>query len=171
MNSKVTFSMATSHKQQKHCYLQRFSAMIFPKTRSFLTIFGFWSLPKQRGGYPPTPFHILNFKIFTKSKTFQFLELKTRPEPHFLTVFTMFYARAWIFTPKNATSKIIKKSLKNLLLFWWCLGVLGVWCVGSIIEDELGWLLPKMADGWPKSTKWHPILNFSTSNKHNLIPN
>ena len=44
-------------------------------------------------------------------------------------------------------------------------------CVGSIIEDELGWLLPKMADGWPKSTKWHPILNFSTSNKHNLIPN
>ena len=34
-----------------------------------------------------------------------------------------------------------------LLLFWWCLGVLGVWCVGSIIEDELGWLLPKMADG------------------------
>ena len=34
-----------------------------------------------------------------------------------------------------------------LLLFWWCLGVLGVWGVGSIIEDELGWLLPKMADG------------------------
>ena len=54
-NSKITFSMATSHKQQKHCYLQRFSAMIFPRTRSFLTIFSFWSLPKQRGGTPPPP--------------------------------------------------------------------------------------------------------------------
>ena len=43
---------------------------------------------------PPPPFHILNFKIFAKSKTWQFLELKTRPEPQFLTVFTMFFARA-----------------------------------------------------------------------------
>ena len=42
-----------------------------------------------------------------------FLTFKTRPEPHFLTVFTMFCARAWIFTEKNATSKIIKKSPKN----------------------------------------------------------
>ena len=58
----------------------------------------FWLLKppktKRGGGTPPPPFHILNFKIFTKSKTWQFLELKTRPEPHFLTVFTMFYARA-----------------------------------------------------------------------------
>ena len=35
--------------------LQRFCAVIFPKKGSFWTIFGFWSLPKQRGGYPPTP--------------------------------------------------------------------------------------------------------------------
>ena len=116
--------MATSHKQQKHCYLQRFSAMIFPKKRAFWTIFGVWNLPRQRGGgAPPPPFHILNFKIFTKSKTWQFLEPETRPEPHFLTVFTMFFARAQIFTKKNATSKIIKKSLKNqfpagALVFW-----------------------------------------------------
>ena len=49
----------------------------------------------KEGGYtPPPPFHILNFKIFTKSKTWQFLELKTRPERHFLVVFTMFFARA-----------------------------------------------------------------------------
>ena len=68
---------------------------------------------KEGGGYPPPPFHILNFKIFTKSKTWPFLELETRPGRHFLTVFTMFFARASIFTQKNATSKIIKKSLKN----------------------------------------------------------
>ena len=49
---------------------------------------------EEGGATPPPPFHILNFKIFTTSKTWQFLELKTRPEPHFLTVFTMFYARA-----------------------------------------------------------------------------
>ena len=69
--------------------------MIFPKKRAFWTIFGVWNLPRQRGGgTPPPPFQILNFEIFTKSKTLQFLELKTRPEPHFLTVFTMFFARA-----------------------------------------------------------------------------
>ena len=96
----------------------------FSKNTFFFDNFWLLKPPKtKRGGYPPTPFYILNFKIFTKSKTLQFLELKTRPEPHFLTVFTMFYARAWIFTPKNATSKIIKKSLKpqfppGVLVFW-----------------------------------------------------
>ena len=67
----------------------------FSKKRCFLD--HFWRLkpPKtKRGGTPPPPFHILNFKIFTKSKTWQFLERKTRPEPQFLTVFTMFFARA-----------------------------------------------------------------------------
>ena len=70
-------------------------------------------------GTPPPPFHILNLKIFTKSKTWQFLELKTCPGRHFLMVFTVFFARAEIFTQKNATSKIIKKSLKTncLLVF------------------------------------------------------
>ena len=48
----------------------------------------------KRVGTPPPPFHIINFKIFIKSKTWQFLELKTRPERHFLMVFTMFFARA-----------------------------------------------------------------------------
>ena len=62
---------------------------------------------------PPTPFHIKHFKIFTKSKTWPFLELETRPGRHFLTVFTMFFAPALIFTLKHVTSKIIKKSLKN----------------------------------------------------------
>ena len=75
----------------------------------------FWLLtpPKTKRGGTPPPFHILNFKIFTKSKTWQFLVLKTRPERHFLIVFTMFYARAPFFTQKIATSKKIKKSLKN----------------------------------------------------------
>ena len=69
--------------------------MIFQKKRAFWTIFGVWNLSRQRGGgTPPPPFHILNFVIFTKSKTWQLLELKTRPEPHFFTVFTMFFARA-----------------------------------------------------------------------------
>ena len=55
----------------------------------------FWRLkPPKTRFTPPPPFHILNFVIFTKSKTWQFLELKTRPEPHFFTVFTMFFERA-----------------------------------------------------------------------------
>ena len=65
---------------KKTCFLDHFWRLKPPKTK--------------RGGTPPPPFHILNFKIFTKSRTLQFLELKTRPEPHFLTVFTMFFARA-----------------------------------------------------------------------------
>ena len=52
-------------------YIQRFCEMIFPKKCSFWTIFGFWSFPKE-GAVPSTPFHILNFKIFTKSKVWQF---------------------------------------------------------------------------------------------------
>ena len=94
-NSKIASSMATRRKKQKHRYLQRFCAMIFAKKLSFWTIFGFWSLPKQRRkGTPPPPFHSLNFKICTESKTKQFLELETRPGRHFLTVFTTFFARA-----------------------------------------------------------------------------
>ena len=52
----------------------------------------------------PPPFHILNFKVFTKSKTWQFLGLKTCKFLH----------------QKNATSKIIKNSPKKtvfLLVF------------------------------------------------------
>ena len=88
----------------------------FSKKRFFLDFFWLLKPPKtKRGGTPPHPpsTSYLNFKIFTKSKTWQFLELKTRPEPHFLTVFTMFYARTPFLIQKNATSKIIKKSLKN----------------------------------------------------------
>ena len=117
--------MATRRKKQKHRYLQRFCAMIFSRNASFWTIFGFWSLPKQRrGGTPPPRFDIKKFKIFSTSKTWPFLELETRPERHFLTVFTMFFAPAAIFTSKNATSKIIKKSLKKSISSW-CLAVFG----------------------------------------------
>ena len=66
----------------------------FSKNTFFFDNFWLLKPPKTKRGGTPPPFYILNFKIFTKSKTFQFLELKTRPEPHFLTVFTMFYARA-----------------------------------------------------------------------------
>ena len=63
--------------------------------KKMLFLDNFWLLkpPKtKKGGYPPPPFHILNFKIFTKSKTWQFLGLETRPGRHFLMVFTMFFA-------------------------------------------------------------------------------
>ena len=67
----------------------------FSKNWFFLEHFWLLKPPETKeGGTPPPPFQILNFKIFTKSKTSQFLELKMRPELHFLMVFTMFYARA-----------------------------------------------------------------------------
>ena len=117
--------MATSHKKQKRCYLQRFCAMIFSKNATFGQFLASEaSQNKEGGGTPPPPFHILNFKIFTKSKTWPFLELETRPEPHFLTVFKMFYARAQIFTQKNATSKISQKITKKPISPW-CSGFLG----------------------------------------------
>ena len=47
----------------------------------------------------------------------QFLTPKTRPELHFFTVFTMFYARTPFFTQKIATSKKSKNHKKtNFLL-------------------------------------------------------
>ena len=63
----------------------------------------------KEGGNPPPQFQILNFKIFTKSKTWQFLELKTRPERHFLMVFTFF-----LHVPKFLHKKMQQqKSSKN----------------------------------------------------------
>ena len=65
--------------------------------KKMLFLDNFWLLkpPKNKeGGHPPPPFHILNFKVFTKSKAWPFLELEPRPGRHFLTVFTMFFARA-----------------------------------------------------------------------------
>ena len=76
----------------------------------FWTIFGFWSFPKTKKGVYPPPFHILNFKVFTKSKTWQFLELETRPGRHFLTVFTMFFAPALNFCIKKCNFKKYQKN-------------------------------------------------------------
>ena len=115
--------MATSYKKQKRRYLQRFCAMIFSKNDIFGQFLASEASQNKEGGVVP-PFHILNFKIFTKSKTWPFLELETRPGRHFLTVFTMFFAPASIFTLKNATSKFIKKITKKSICRW-CLAVFG----------------------------------------------
>ena len=75
---------------------------------------------KQERGYPPTPFQILNFKMLQDVCNKQLLTPKTRPEPHFLTVFTMFYVRTPFFTQKNATSK---KTNNHILLVFSFLGL------------------------------------------------
>ena len=77
------------------------------------------SQDKEGGGTPPPPFRILNFKIFTKSKTLQFLELKTRPEPHFLTVFTMVFCTCLNFYPKKSNIKKYQKITKKSISCWW----------------------------------------------------
>ena len=48
--SHFPWQQATKSKNTEHV----FCAMIFPKKEPFWTIFGFWSLPKQRG-VPPHP--------------------------------------------------------------------------------------------------------------------
>ena len=115
--------MATSHKKQKRRYLRRFCAMMFLK---MLFLDNFWLLkpPKNKeGGTPPPPFHILNFKVLTKPKTWQFLELETRPGRHFLTVFTMFFCTALHFCIKKCNfknyQKITKKSISSWCLAFW----------------------------------------------------
>ena len=59
----------------------------------------------KEGGVPPTPFQILNFKIFTKSKTWQFLELEARPGRHFLTVFYDVFCTCLNFYIKKCSFK------------------------------------------------------------------
>ena len=49
----------------------------------------------KEGGVPPhPPFQSLKFKIFTKSKTWQFLELEARPGRHFFDGIYDVFARA-----------------------------------------------------------------------------
>ena len=90
----------------------------FSKKMFFLDNFWLLKPPKtKRGGNPPPQFHILNFKIFTKSKTWQFLELKTRPERHFLMVFTIFL-HAPKFLHKKCNSKNYQKITKKQTSCW-----------------------------------------------------
>ena len=81
-----------------------------PGHKPKINLFCFWSLPKQRKkGTPPPPFHILNFKIFIKSKTKQFLELETHPGAIFWR-----YLRCFLHLPKSLHEKLqLQKLSKN----------------------------------------------------------
>ena len=83
---------------------------------------GFWSLPKQRrGGTPLPPFQIFKFKIFTKSKTWQFLELEARPGIIFWR-----YLRCFLHVPKFLHKKMQLQQLaknRHFLLVFSCFWV------------------------------------------------
>ena len=72
------------------------------------------------GGTPPPPFHSLNFKICTESKTKQFLELDTRPGTSFFDgIYDVFCTCLNFFIKKcnfKNYQKITKKSISS-----WCL--------------------------------------------------
>ena len=63
--------------------------------------------------FSPTPLPHLKFSDIYQVKNMLIFGARDAPGTHFLTVFTMFFAPPSIFTLKNATSKIIQKSLKN----------------------------------------------------------
>ena len=64
---------------------------------------------KEGGGTLPPPFQILKFKIFTKSKTWQFLELEARPGIIFWR-----YLRCFLHVPKFLHKKMqLQKLAKN----------------------------------------------------------
>ena len=94
--TKMEYWWASQNRRCPRAQATIFTAFLrkyFFKKMLFLDNFWLLKPPKtKKGGYPPPPFHILNFKIFTKSKTWQFLGLETRPGRHFLMVFTMFFA-------------------------------------------------------------------------------
>ena len=96
MNQLIWYWWASQNRRCPRAKATIFTAFLrkyFFKKMLFLDNFWLLKPPKtKKGGYPPPPFHILNFKIFTKSKTWQFLGLETRPGRHFLMVFTMFFA-------------------------------------------------------------------------------
>ena len=115
--------MATSRKQQKHCYLQRFSND-FSKKTCFLD--HFWRLkpPKtKRGGTPPPPFHILNFKIFTKSKTWQFFGARDASGASFFDGIYDVFCTCPNFYKKKCNIKNYQKITKKQISCW-CSGFL-----------------------------------------------
>ena len=116
--------MATSHKKQKHRYLQRFCETIFPKTSSFWTIFGFWSLPKTKKGVPPTPLPHLKFSDIYQVKNMLIFGARDAPGTSFFDgIYDVFCTSLNFFIKKcnfKNDQKITKKSISS-----WCLAVFG----------------------------------------------
>ena len=115
----LVLSIISSNSFSKVCLLPKFCVLekignMWGYPVLLFDYFPFGTLPKsKREGTPPPPFQILNFKMLQDVCNKQLLTPKTRPEPHFLTAFTMFYARTPFFIQKIATSKKTKKSLNN----------------------------------------------------------
>ena len=113
--------MATSRKKQKHWYLQRFCETIFPKTSSFWTIFGFWSLPKPT---PPFPLPHLKFKDIHLLKNIAIFGARDASGASFFDgIYDVFCTSLNFFIKKcnfKNDQKITKKSISS-----WCLAVFG----------------------------------------------
>ena len=98
----------------------------FSKNTFFLNHFWLLKPPKtKRGGYPPPPFHILNFKIFTKSKTWHFFGAQDASGASFLDgIYDVFFCTCLNFYPKKSNIKNYQKITKKPISCW-CLAFLG----------------------------------------------
>ena len=113
-NSKIASSMAISHKKQKHGYLQRFCAMIFAKNVLFGQFLASEASQKQRRGVPPTALPHLKFSDIYQVKNMLIFGARDAPGTSFFDgIYDVFCTSLNFFSLKNATSKMIKKSLKN----------------------------------------------------------
>ena len=102
-----------------------FCAMIFPKK----VIFGPFlasevSQNKEAGVPPPPPFHILNFKIFTTSKTWQFFEAQDASGASFFNGICDVLCTYHFFYTKKCNIKNDQKITKKQISPW-CSAFLG----------------------------------------------
>ena len=87
---------------KKTCFLDHFWRLKPPKTK--------------RGGYPPPPFHILNFKIFTKSKNIAIFGAQDASGASFFDgIYDVFCTCLNFYQKKRQHQKITKKSISC----WW----------------------------------------------------
>ena len=98
----------------------------FSKNTFFLNHFWLLKPPKTKrgGGTPPPTFHILNFKIFTKSKTWQFFGAQDASGASFLDGIYDVFCTCLNFYPKKSNIKNYQKIPKKPISCW-CLAFLG----------------------------------------------
>ena len=110
--------MATSHKKQKHRYLQRFCAMIFLKNALFGQFLASKASQNKEDWYPPTPLPHLKFLDIYQVKNMLIFGARDAPGVSFFDGIYHVVCTSLNFYIKKCNFKIYQKIAKKSISSW-----------------------------------------------------